>query len=114
MVCEQVSVHMDLEEAFEEADVILLLEDIWLDEGPPDEEKIRDQYSEYGQLMEVRANREVKVIVSGGSFVNLRCSLLINNARSIDARRFVAVATQLENEARAILAKRLNVRSSGE
>uniref|UniRef100_A0A8C2WSZ1 Malate dehydrogenase 1B, NAD (soluble) n=1 Tax=Cyclopterus lumpus TaxID=8103 RepID=A0A8C2WSZ1_CYCLU len=73
---------------------------------------ISDRYREYGQLMDTRANKEVKVIVSGDSFVNLKCSLLLDNACSIGSHQFVTMATQLENEAKAILAKELRVRTS--
>lgn len=51
--------------------------------------------------------------MSGDSFVNLRCSLLTDNASFIDSDQFVAMATQLENEARAIIAKELRVKTSG-
>uniref|UniRef100_A0A8D3A247 Malate dehydrogenase 1B, NAD (soluble) n=1 Tax=Scophthalmus maximus TaxID=52904 RepID=A0A8D3A247_SCOMX len=74
--------------------------------------EISDRYTEYGRLINTRANKEVKVIVSGDSFVNLRCSLLTDNASFIDSDQFVAMATQLENEARAIIAKELRVKTS--
>ncbi|TNN51473.1 putative malate dehydrogenase 1B [Liparis tanakae] len=113
----QVTIHTDLEQAFQEADVILLLDEWWAD----DEEEMRrkrkvqaisDRYREYGQLIGTRANKEVKVIVSGNSFVNLRCSLLLDHACSIGSHQFVIMATQLENKAKAILAKELRVRTS--
>ncbi|XP_038574952.1 putative malate dehydrogenase 1B isoform X2 [Micropterus salmoides] len=120
----QVTIHTDLEQAFQEADVIVLLDEWWSDvhcdtENENEEEKkkrkvkgISDRYREYGQLIDTKANKEVKVIVSGDSFINLRCSLLLDNARSIDSRQFVTTTTQLENEARAIIAKKLQVRTS--
>ncbi|XP_071320189.1 putative malate dehydrogenase 1B isoform X2 [Trachinotus anak] len=120
----QVSIHTDLEQAFREADVILMLDECWSDErntenGSEQEKEsgrkvkeISDRYREYGQLIDTRAKKEVKVIVSGDSFVNLRCSLLVDNARSIDSNQFVTTATQLENEARAIIAKKLKVKAS--
>lgn len=74
---------------------------------------ISDRYMEYGQLIDTRANKEVKVIVSGDSFAHLRCSLLLDNARRIDRHQFVTTATQLENEARAVVAKKLKVKTSG-
>lgn len=119
------TIHTDLEQAFQEADVIVLLDEWWSDvhcdtENENEEEKkkrkvkgISDRYREYGQLIDTKANKEVKVIVSGDSFINLRCSLLLDNARSIDSRQFVTTTTQLENEARAIIAKKLQVRTSG-
>ncbi|XP_042368979.1 putative malate dehydrogenase 1B [Plectropomus leopardus] len=112
----QVTIHTDLEQAFQEANVIVLLDERWSDDAEEEEKmKIRgisDRYREYGQLIDTRANKEVKVIVSGDSFVNLRCSLLLDNAPSIDSHQFVTMATQLENEAKAIIAKKLNVRTS--
>ncbi|KAF0044881.1 hypothetical protein F2P81_001410 [Scophthalmus maximus] len=119
----EVSIHTDLEHAFREADVILLLEEQWSgdddaeNEGEQEQKKkqvkeISDRYTEYGRLINTRANKEVKVIVSGDSFVNLRCSLLTDNASFIDSDQFVAMATQLENEARAIIAKELRVKTS--
>ncbi|KAM9836063.1 putative malate dehydrogenase 1B [Aulostomus maculatus] len=108
----QMTLHTDLKQAFREADVILLLDECWSDGNRINNEETKTLYTEYARLIDLRANREVKVIVSGGSFVNLRCSLLLNNACSVDSHRFVAVATQLENQARAVLAKKLKVITS--
>ncbi|XP_056226879.1 putative malate dehydrogenase 1B [Seriola aureovittata] len=119
----QVSIHTDLDQAFQEAGVILLLDEWWPDDSDAENEseqerknrkvkEVSDHYREYGKLIDTRANKEVKVIVSGDSFVNLRCSLLVDNARSIDSDQFVTMATQLENEAKAIMAKKLRVKAS--
>lgn len=116
------TIHKDLEQAFREADVILLLDEHSFDIGNAKNEEgteqkkaisVSDRYREYGQLIDTRASKEVKVIVSGDSLVNLRCLLLLENARSIDSRQFVGVATQLENEAKAVVAKKLRVKTSG-
>ncbi|KAM8904094.1 putative malate dehydrogenase 1B isoform 2-T2 [Spinachia spinachia] len=113
----QVTIHTDLDQAFQEADVILLLDEWWSDDSDEEQRKkkvkgMSDRYIEYGQLIDRRANKEVKVIVSADSFANLRCSLLLDNARSVDSHQFVTMATQLENEAKAIIAKKLKVRIS--
>lgn len=116
------TIHTNLDQAFQKADVIILLDEWWSDDGDAEDEEdkkkkkvkgLSDRYREYGHLIDKRANKEVKVIVSGDSFVNLRCSLLLDNARSIDSHQFVTMATQLENEARALVAKKLKVRTSG-
>lgn len=104
------TIHTDLEQAFHEADVIILLDDT---EEERQAKAVLARYREYGRLIEARASREVKVLVSGDSLVNMRCSLLVDSARAIDSSRFVAVATQLVNEARAIVARKVNVRTSG-
>ncbi|XP_022624095.1 putative malate dehydrogenase 1B [Seriola dumerili] len=119
----QVSIHTDLDQAFQEAGVILLLDEWWSDDSDAENDseqerkkrkvkEVSDHYREYGKLIDTRANKEVKVIVSGDSFVNLRCSLLVDNAQSIDSDQFVTMATQLENEAKAIMAKKLRVKAS--
>ncbi|XP_056286992.1 putative malate dehydrogenase 1B isoform X2 [Pseudoliparis swirei] len=72
----QVTIHTDLEQAFQEADVILLLDEWWADDS--DEE--------------MRRKRKLKAIS--------------------DSHQFVTMATQLDNEAKAILAKELRVRTS--
>uniref|UniRef100_A0A672YV85 Malate dehydrogenase 1B, NAD (soluble) n=1 Tax=Sphaeramia orbicularis TaxID=375764 RepID=A0A672YV85_9TELE len=87
-------------------------------DGENEEEKknmiksITECYKEYGRLINERAKKVVKVMVSGDSFVNLKCSLLLENASSINCCCFVAAATQLENEARVVIAKKLNVTTS--
>ncbi|XP_008323706.1 putative malate dehydrogenase 1B [Cynoglossus semilaevis] len=119
----QVTIDTDLEQAFHQADVILFLEECWSGDsdtkGESDEEKkekklqiISDRYTEYGRLINRRANADVKVIVSGDSFVNMRCSLLVDAACSMDSNQFVATASQVENEARAVIAEKLGVQTS--
>lgn len=110
----------DLERAFRKADVILLLDDGGHDgenEGEEVKKKkvkvISERYKEYGQLIDATAKETVKVIVSGDSFLNLRCSLLVDSARSIDSHQFIAAAAQLENEAKAVLGKKMRMRPSG-
>ncbi|XP_031148149.1 putative malate dehydrogenase 1B isoform X2 [Sander lucioperca] len=75
----QVTIHTDLEQAFREADVIVLLDEGWSED------------SDRGNEEEVK-----KKTVKGIS----------------DSHQFVTVATQLENEAKAIVAKKLKVRTS--
>uniref|UniRef100_A0A3Q3BTQ3 Malate dehydrogenase 1B, NAD (soluble) n=1 Tax=Haplochromis burtoni TaxID=8153 RepID=A0A3Q3BTQ3_HAPBU len=73
---------------------------------------ISERYKEYGQLIDATAKETVKVIVSGDSFLNLRCSLLVDSARSIDSHQFIAAAAQLENEAKAVLGIKMRMRPS--
>ncbi|XP_005920105.1 putative malate dehydrogenase 1B isoform X2 [Haplochromis burtoni] len=115
----QVTTGTDLERAFRKADVILLLDDGGHDgenEGEEVKKKkvkvISERYKEYGQLIDATAKETVKVIVSGDSFLNLRCSLLVDSARSIDSHQFIAAAAQLENEAKAVLGIKMRMRPS--
>lgn len=122
----QVTVHSGVQKAFQKADIVILLDDAPSDGSVLEEEdseddaekrkvrRISELYREYGCMIDQGASKQVKVIVAPDSYANLACSLLLENAPSIDSSRFVAVSTQLENEARAIIAKKLNVRTSGE
>ncbi|XP_036418720.1 LOW QUALITY PROTEIN: putative malate dehydrogenase 1B [Colossoma macropomum] len=116
----QVTVHSDLTQAFQSADVIIFLDE-WpsnIAEQEEQEDKehtvrlVAELFDRYGRLIEANAQKDVKVIVSGGTYINLKCALLIENAPSVNPSRFVALATQLECEARAQLAEKLSVKTS--
>ncbi|KAM6945669.1 putative malate dehydrogenase 1B [Aplochiton taeniatus] len=124
----KVTVHTDLGKAFEQAQVILLLDDSWSDdeqhsvntEGVEEEARQRafrlkmvaERYHAYGRLINARALKDVRVVVAGDSFVSLKCCLLLEGAPSIPSHHFVAMATQLEYEARAHVAQKLSVKTA--
>lgn len=122
----QVNVYSDVQQAFQKADIVILLDDVPSNGSVSGEEddkddvekrkvrRISERYREFGRMIDEGASKEVKVIVAPDSYANLTCSLVLENATSIKSSRFVAVSTQLENEARAIIAKKLGVRTSGE
>lgn len=122
----QVIVHSDVRRAFQKADIVILLDDTSSDSGGLEEDddeedveerkvrRISERYREYGRMIDEGASKEVKVIVALDSYANLACSLLLENAPTVDSSRFVVVSTQLENEARAVIAKKLDVKTSGE
>ncbi|XP_017312418.1 putative malate dehydrogenase 1B isoform X1 [Ictalurus punctatus] len=108
----EVTVHSDLTVAFRAADLIVLL-----DERGPNEDaeqrlsRVVERLDCYGRLIEDNAHRDLRVLVAGDVYVNLKCGLLIERAPSVDPRRFVAIAAQLEGEARTQLAVQLSVKS---
>uniref|UniRef100_A0A8C1XEB6 Malate dehydrogenase 1B, NAD (soluble) n=1 Tax=Cyprinus carpio TaxID=7962 RepID=A0A8C1XEB6_CYPCA len=69
--------------------------------------QVAERFRCYGQLIEANAQKDVRVIIAGDSFVNLKCSLLIENTPSVDPHNFVAMTTQLEYEAKTQLFKYL-------
>ncbi|NP_001070229.1 putative malate dehydrogenase 1B [Danio rerio] len=77
-----------------------------------DKDQVAEHFHRYGQLIETNAQKDVRVLVAGDFFINMKCSLLIENAPSIDSRNFVAMTTQLEYEARTQLAQKLSVKTS--
>lgn len=117
------TVHANTEQAFQRADIIILLDEWCSDYSNPEDEedeekkkivkRISDRYREYGRLVDKGASKEVRVIVATDLYINLGCSLLLESAPSICSSQIVAVATQLENEARATIARKLDVKTSG-
>lgn len=117
----EVTVHSDQTQAFQEAHFIIFLDDLQpiceSNDEPDDKDHMVSRVAEcfccYGQLIEANARKDVRVIVAGDSFINLKCSLLIENAPSVDPHNFVAMTTQLECEARTQLAQKLSVKTAG-
>lgn len=116
----EVTVHSDQTQAFQEAHFIVFLDDLQpiceSNNEPDDKDHMVSRVAEcfccYGQLIEANAQKDVRVIVAGDSFINLKCSLLIENAPSIDPHNFVAMTTQLEYEARTQLAQKFSVKTA--
>lgn len=75
--------------------------------------KVSERSQQYGSLIDERVHMNVAVIVAGDSLVNLKCSLLLESSPSVDSRRFVGMATQLEYEAKAHIAQKLSVKTAG-
>ncbi len=117
----EVTVHSDQTRAFQEAHFIIFLDDLQPVCGSNDEQddkdhtvsRVAERFRCFGQLIEANAQKDVRVIVAGDSFVNLKCSLLIENAPSVDPHNFVAMTTQLEYEAKTQLAQKLSVKTAG-
>uniref|UniRef100_A0A8C1LW58 Malate dehydrogenase 1B, NAD (soluble) n=1 Tax=Cyprinus carpio TaxID=7962 RepID=A0A8C1LW58_CYPCA len=74
--------------------------------------QVAERFRCYGQLIEANAQKDVRVIIAGDSFVNLKCSLLIENTPSVDPHNFMAMTTQLEYEAKTQLAQKLSVKTA--
>ncbi|KAM9454924.1 putative malate dehydrogenase 1B [Clarias gariepinus] len=109
---DDITIHNDQSQAFQSADLIVLLDDWGHSEDT--EQRLRrvvERFSQYGSLIEDNAGKDLRVLVAGDVYLNLKCGLLIENAPSVDPRCFVAIATQLEGEARTQLATQLSVKS---
>ncbi|XP_027492887.1 putative malate dehydrogenase 1B isoform X1 [Corapipo altera] len=109
--------HTEIDEAFVEADVIIVLDDVLLNlEVQPLENYIRE-VSEicqvYAPLIEKNAKSEVRVISSGKTFANLKATLIMTYGPSIKPENIIAVATSWESAAKATLARKLNMSTAG-
>ncbi|XP_062971945.1 putative malate dehydrogenase 1B [Elgaria multicarinata webbii] len=115
-VLRSVSLHTELDEAFLDADVIILLDDILQDTIPTIEDCIRQVTSQceiYGPLIEKNAKSDVRIVVMGKTFANLKALMLMTHAPSINPRNIVTLATLLESEAKALLARKMKMHSAG-
>ncbi|TRZ00507.1 hypothetical protein DNTS_007302 [Danionella cerebrum] len=114
----EVTIHSDPSHAFEKAHFILFLDEqqtsfeSGLDDKDHVLEWVAEQFCFYGKLIEANAREDVRVIVAGDCFVNLKSSLLVENAPSVKPHNVVAMATQLECEARTLLARKLSVKTA--
>uniref|UniRef100_A0A8D0E436 Putative malate dehydrogenase 1B n=2 Tax=Salvator merianae TaxID=96440 RepID=A0A8D0E436_SALMN len=115
-VLRSVSLHTNLDEAFLEADVIILLDDILQDTIPTIEDCIRqvtNQCETYGSLIEKNAKSSAKVIVMGKTFTNLKALMLMAHAPSINPHNIVTIAMLLESEAKAMLGRKMKMHPAG-
>ncbi|XP_056319040.1 putative malate dehydrogenase 1B [Danio aesculapii] len=116
----EITVHSDQMLAFQRAHLIIFLDDLQPACENNDEQddkdhmvsRVAEHFRRYGQLIETNAQKDVRVLVAGDSLINMKCSLLIENASSIDPHNFVAMTTQLEYEARTLLAQKLSVKTT--
>ncbi|NXL33097.1 MDHC protein, partial [Glaucidium brasilianum] len=112
-----VSEHTEIDEAFIQADIIIVLDDVLLNREVQSLENHIREVSEicqvYAPLIEKNAKSEVRVISSGKTFVNLKAMMIMTYGPSIKPENVIAVATPWENAARAILARKLNMNTAG-
>ncbi|KAL1770554.1 malate dehydrogenase 1B [Sigmodon hispidus] len=102
------------EEAFHQAQVIIVLDDSTDEEVYTLESCLRSRVPLcrlYGYLMEKNAHESVKVIVGGKTFVNLKTALLMQYAPHI-AHNIIAVALGVEGQAKAMVARKMKTTSA--
>nr|XP_034354558.1 putative malate dehydrogenase 1B [Arvicanthis niloticus] len=113
-VLRTVSFCTTVKEAFLQAEVIIILDDIMDEEVYSLESCLRSRVPLcrlYGYLIEKNAHKSVKVIVGGKTFLNLKTTLLMKYAPSI-ARNIIAVALGVEGQAKAVLARKMKTTSA--
>ncbi|CAN0135255.1 unnamed protein product [Bubo scandiacus] len=112
-----ISEHTEIDEAFIQADIIIVLDDVLLNHEVQSLENYIREVSEicqvYAPLIEKNAKSEVRVISSGKTFVNLKAMMIMTYGPSIKPANVIAVATSWENAARAMLARKLNMNTAG-
>ncbi|XP_008586647.1 PREDICTED: putative malate dehydrogenase 1B isoform X2 [Galeopterus variegatus] len=113
-VLRSVSICTNVEEAFRQAHVVVILDDTTEQEVHTLEDCLRRRVPLcrlYGGLIEKNAHASVRVIVGGKTFVNLKTILLMTYAPNV-AHNIIAVALGVEGEAKAALARKLKTSPS--
>ncbi|CAO2624796.1 Putative malate dehydrogenase 1B, partial [Lemmus lemmus] len=113
-ILRSVSLCTNTEDAFLQAQVIIILDDSTDQEVYSLESCLRSRAPLcrlYGYLMEKNAHESVKVIVGGKTFVNLKTALLMQYAPNI-AHNIIAVALGVEGQAKAMLARKMKTASA--
>lgn len=113
-----ISEHTEIDEAFIQADVVIVLDDVLLNCEVQSLENYIREMSEicqvYAPLIEKNAKSEVKVISSGKTFVNLKALMIMTYGPSIKPKNVIAVATTWESATKATLARKLNTNVAGD
>ncbi|XP_058042357.1 putative malate dehydrogenase 1B isoform X1 [Ahaetulla prasina] len=115
-VLRSVTLHTELEEIFLDADIIVLFDDILQETIPTVEHcihQVTDQCKIYGPLIEQNAKSNVKIIVMGKTFTNLKSLMLMTYAPSINPRNIITLAMLLESEAKAMVARKMQMHPAG-
>ncbi|OCT63870.1 putative malate dehydrogenase 1B [Xenopus laevis] len=111
----KVTVHKMADDTFLQADFVIVLDDAHVTNDQSPEKcikQIAERCLQYGAFIDQNSNKGVKVVVAGSTYVNLKAQMILSNAPSINPHNVVALATQLEFEARAQIAKKLNINSA--
>lgn len=115
-VLRSVTLHTELEEIFLDADIIILFDDILQETIPTLEHcihQVTDQCKTYGPLIEQNAKSNVKIIVMGKTFTNLKSLMLMTYAPSINPKNIITLAMLLESEAKAMVARKMQMHPAG-
>lgn len=112
---EKVRVTSDVKAAFQECQIVIFLDELPCGSTETRQEwlmRSSDIFSNYGQVLNQVAHRNVKVFVAGAGNINLHLNILIENTPNIQRKNFVGVSRFLEFHAKLVLADALNVHSS--
>ncbi|XP_040459672.1 putative malate dehydrogenase 1B [Falco naumanni] len=112
-----ISEHTEIDEAFIQADIIIVLDDVLLNREVQSLEYCIREVSKicqvYAPLIEKNAKSDVRVISSGKTFVNLKAMMIMTYGPSIKPENVIAVATSWESAAKAMLARKLSMNAAG-
>lgn len=110
----------DTTQAFQQADLIIILDDAISEKSESNEPSITEEnqrkhlqkLKQYGESIDELANKHVKIIVAGSDAI-VDCYVLSQFAKQVDRKNFFALTRDFENKVKAKLAKHLNIKTVG-
>lgn len=111
-----ITVTSNVHQAFSDASVIFVLDEITQDEDESRDAWILrnfDHFVNCAQIMDELASKDVKVLISGHGPVNFNAQMMVETVENISRKNIVAVPRLVENHAKSIMAERLKVNSAG-
>lgn len=112
----EITITSDVKKAFQNCSAIVLLDDL---KQNPNEDKASwvkrnaSHFSAYAKTINEVAQKNVKVLISGNGPINTNIFMMIQNAPGIPRQNFVGLSRIVENSAKAVVADRLKVNTSG-
>ncbi|KAK0067610.1 malate dehydrogenase 1B [Biomphalaria pfeifferi] len=111
-----VKVFTEAEEAFEDCQIIIFLDEIHREEDMTMRKwyiQYMTLFTFYGEIIDKKALRNCKVLVCGNGPINFNATILARSAQKIARQNVVAVASVVENQAKSVIGEKLNVNPAG-
>ena len=110
-----VNVSANMEEALKDCEAVIVLDQLSREDEEAEDEWLRrnvDMYVERIKVIDVCCKQNVKVLLAGGGPVNTCLYEMQQHIQNIDKKNVIAMPSLVENQAKAILARKVKVKTS--
>lgn len=112
----EIIVTSDVSKAFQGCDAIIVMDDLVQKEKESRDDFVKrsvEHHVKYAKVINEKAKKEVKVLLTGTGPTNLNIYMMIQNAPNIPKQNMVGLSRTLENNAKSVVGEKLNVNPSG-
>lgn len=102
--------------AFQGCDAIIVMDDLVQKEKESRDDFVKrsvEHHVKYAKVINDKSKKEVKVLLTGKGPTNLNIYMMIQNAPNIPKQNIVGLSRTLENNAKSVVAEKLNVNPHG-